>query len=509
MRRDNPVNKNDRIREGEMRRRTFCKSGLAALTTMSMPYGRLLAAPESDVPATGLEGRQLTLKAADVDDFRKSLRGQLLRAGEPGYDGARTIWNRAFDRKPALIARCTGAADVTAAVNFARTQGLLTAVRAGGHSLSGQSVCDGGLVIDLAQMGGIRVDPLARRARIEPGVRLAQIDREAQAFGLAAPLGTVSDTGAAGLTLGGGFGRLCRKYGLACDNLTGADLVTPDGRFVRVSEKENADLLWALRGGGGNFGVVTSLEYRLHAVGPMMFGGPLVYPFSQARELLRGFADFIATAPDEVFVFVFLAPAPDHQRVVMFDCCYCGPVDAGERVLAPLRKIAKPLKDGLGPTSYVALQSGLDEGNPPGRYYIKGGYLQRITPEFSDTIVDYLEHSPADNTVIGISQFGGAISRVKPTATAYWHREPNHEVIVVGFWDDATGAEQTTQWVRGAWKTLEPLTNGYYFNHGGYDESERRIRANYGDNYPRLAALKKRYDPTNLFRLNANVKPAA
>jgi FAD/FMN-containing dehydrogenase len=491
-----------------MKRRTFCKTGLAALTAASLPYTSLLAAPESDVPAIGLDGRQLLLKPKDVEDFRNSLRGQLLRAGEPGYESARTIWNRAFDRKPVLIARCAGAADVTAAVNFARTQGLLTAVRAGGHSLSGQSVCDGGLVIDLSQMDGIRVDPLAKRARVEPGVRLAQIDQEAQAFALAAPLGTVSDTGAAGLTLGGGFGRLCRKYGLACDNLTGADLVTADGRFVRVSANDNPDLLWALRGGGGNFGIVTSLEYRLHAVGPTMFGGVLVYPFSQAREVLRGFSDFIATAPDELFVFVFLAPAPDHQRVVVFDVCYCGPVDAGERVLAPLRKLGKLLKDTLAPTPYVALQRADDADNPPGRYYIKGGYVQRITAALNNAIVGYLEHSPADNTLIAISQFGGAISRVKPAATAYWHREPNHEVIIIGFWNDAAGAEQTTQWVRGAWETLEPLTNGYYVNHGGHDESERRVRANYGDNYPRLAALKKRYDPQNLFRLNANIKPA-
>jgi len=489
-----------------MQRRAFCATGLAALTAASWPsYGALVTA---DVPAIGLDGRQLVLKPKDVEDFRRRLRGQLLLAGAEGYDSARTIWNRAFDRKPALIARCAGAADVTAAVNFARSEGLLTAVRGGGHSLSGQSVCDGGLVIDLSQMGGIRIDPLAKRARVEPGVRLAHVDQEAQAFGLAVPLGTVSDTGAAGLTLGGGFGRLCRKYGLACDNLTGADLVTADGRLVKVSAQDNPDLLWGLRGGGGNFGVVTSFEYRLHTVGPTMFGGELVYPFSQARELLRGFADFIAAAPDELFVFVFLAPAPDHQRVVVFDVCYCGPVDQGERVLAPLRKLGKPVKDGLAPTPYVDLQSADDAGNPPGRYYIKGGYIKQITAELSNAIVDYLEHSPADNGVVAISQFGGAIGRIKPAATAYWHREPNHEVIVIGFWDDATGAEGTTQWVRGAFKALEPLTDGYYVNHGGYDESERRIRANYGDNYARLAALKKRYDPQNLFRLNANIKPA-
>ena len=236
-----------------MKRRTFCGSGLAALTVASLPYHRLLAAVATDIPGVGLDGRQLVLKSKEVEELYRSLRGPLLLAGEPGYDSARTVWNRAFDRKPALIARCAGAADVTAAVNFARTQGLLTAVRGGGHSLSGQSVCDGGLIIDLSLMSGIRIDPLAKRARVEPGVRIAQVDQEAQAFGLSVPLGTVSDTGAAGLTLGGGFGRLCRKYGLACDSLMAADLVTADGRFVKVSATENPDLLWALRGGGRQF----------------------------------------------------------------------------------------------------------------------------------------------------------------------------------------------------------------------------------------------------------------
>jgi FAD/FMN-containing dehydrogenase len=491
-----------------MKRRTFCGAGLAAFAAASLPYGRLLAAGVSEVPAIGLDGRQLVLKPADVEDLRARLRGPLLLAGQAGYEDARTIWNRAFDRKPALIARCAGAADVTEAINFARAHGLLTAVRGGGHSLSGQSVCDGGLVIDLSLMRGIRIDPLTKTARVEPGARLAEVDQEAQAFGLAVPLGTVSDTGAAGLTLGGGFGRLCRKYGLACDNLIGADLVTADGRFLTVSASENPDLLWALRGGGGNFGVVTSFEYRVHAVGPTMFGGDVVYPFMQARELLHGFAGVIAAVPDELFVWVFFLPAPDHQRVVVFNVCYCGLVGDAQRVLEPLRKLGKPLKEELAPTPYVKLQRALDAGNPPGRYYVKGGYVNRFTPELSNALVDYLESSPADNAVIGISHFGGAISRVKPTATAYWHREPSHEVIVVAGWDDPKDAERTTQWVRGAWQRIEPLTAGYYVNHGAFDESERRIRTNYGDNYPRLAALKKRYDPGNLFRLNANIKPA-
>lgn len=491
-----------------MKRRTFCGSGLAALAAASFSYTRLLAAAGSDVPAIGLDGRQLLLRPADIEDFRKRLRGHLLLAGEEGYDSARLIWNRAFDRKPALIARCAGAADVTEAVNFARERGLLTAVRGGGHSLSGQSVCDSGLIIDLSLMNGIRIDPLAKSARVEPGVRLAAVDQEAQAFGMVVPLGTVSDTGAAGLTLGGGFGRLTRRHGLACDNLVAADVVTADGRFLKASLTQNPDLLWALRGGGGNFGVVTSFQYRLHALGPMVFGGSVLYPFTQARELLRGYSDFIATAPDELAVSVYLVPTPDHQRVVTFDVCYCGPVADGERAVAPLRKLGKPLKDNLGPISYVETQRSGDADNPPGRYYIKGGYVRTLTPALCSSIVESFEASPLDNVAVVFAHVGGAISRVKPDATAFWHREPNHEVILIGFWDEPAGAEHTIQSVRGVWRPIEPLTTGYYINHGGYDESERRIRENYGDNYARLAILKKRYDPLNLFRLNANIKPA-
>src|SRR5579864_2684817 len=259
-----------------MKRRDFCAASVAALTCAAVPYRRLLAAGTvAEIAAVGLDGRQLTLKAADIDDLRASLRGELITADHPGYDTARRLWNPAFDRKPALIARCVGAADVRSAVNFAAAQGLLTAVRGGGHSVSGQSGCDGGLVIDLSPMRAVEVDPLARRARVEGGALLGQLDREALAFGLATPVGTVADTGVAGLTLGGGVGRIARKFGLTCDNLTGAELVTADGSWLRVSETENPDLLWALRGGGGNFGVVTSFAFQLHEVSPVMYGGDL------------------------------------------------------------------------------------------------------------------------------------------------------------------------------------------------------------------------------------------
>jgi FAD/FMN-containing dehydrogenase len=420
------------------------------------------------------------------------------------------VWNGAFDRKPALIARCAGAADVTQAVNFARAHELLVAVRGGGHSLSGQSVCDGGLMIDLSPMKAIRVDPLAKTARVEPGVLLGQFDREAQAFGLATTAGTVSHTGAAGLTLGGGFGRIGRKYGLACDNLAAADVVTAGGRFVKTSAKENPDLLWGLRGGGGNFGVVTSFEYQLHPVTPTMLGGALVFPFAQPRALLRSFSDFIAGASDDLYVDAMVVPTPNGQRIIALDVCHCGPAAAAESELAQLRKIGKPLQDGLRPTSYVDLQRSADENYPIGRsYYIKSGFVKAITPQMIDAMVGYLEAAPFPSGVIGFSHHGGAIGRVKPEATAFWHREANHSVMMIGFWDDANGAERNTQWVRGGWKTLEPLTDGFYVNELAHDDTDRRVRGTYGANYSRLAALKKQYDPTNLFRMNANIKPAA
>jgi FAD/FMN-containing dehydrogenase len=449
------------------------------------------------------------LKAVDIEEVRRNLRGELLTAGQDGYDSARKIWNGAFDRKPAIIMRCAGAADVTCAVDFGAAHELLTAIRAGGHSLSGQSACDGGLMIDLSPMSGIRVDPLARTARVEPGVLLGQFDREAQAFGLATTAGTVSHTGVAGLTLGGGFGRLARKYGLACDNLVGADVVTAAGRFVRASAQENPDLLWGLRGGGGNFGVVTSLEFRLHSVAPTVYGGQLVYPIAHAGALLRHFADFISGAPDDLYVEVRLEGRPGGEGDVRFDVCYCGPPSEAERWLSPLRQLGEPLQDQLAPAHYSDLQRMNDGSNPHGRgYYVKSGYLRALTPAVIDAVVDTSASSPPTAMHVGFVPFGGAIARVKPTATAYWHRDPTHALVMVVSWQQSSDAQRSTQWAHETWAKLQPLTTGFYVNLAGKEDTERRAHAAYGDNYPRLAALKKQYDPDNLFRLNANIKPA-
>ena len=493
-----------------MRRRDFCATGVAALAAAALPCRRAAASAGADIPAVGLDGRQLTLKSAHIEDLRAGLRGELISADQSAYDGARRLWNPSFDRKPALIVRCVGAADVRRAVSFTAAHGLLTAVRGGGHSVSGQSGCDGGLVIDVSPMRAVEVDPIARVARVEAGALLGQLDREALAFGLVTPVGTVADTGVAGLTLGGGVGRIGRRFGLTCDNLLGAELVTADGKWLRVSAAENADLLWALRGGGGNFGVVTSFTFRLHEVTPIMYGGELSYPFADARQLLRGFADVVAAAPDELYVDMAMGTAPQGARWLGLTVCYCGPQAEAQRVVAPLRKIGKPLKDQLAVASYATLQGSADlRGISPLGAYGKGGLVYGITPNLIDTMVEFTESAPSDGAFLWMQHQGGAISRVKPAATAYFNRGATHNVGVFTSWKMPAGdTAREIDWVRRAWAKLEPQTRGQYVNLAASDDREVRVHAAYGDNYPRLAALKKRYDPANLFRLNANIKPA-
>jgi len=498
-----------------MRRRTFCAAGIAALATASFPYRRVLGAVSGELGAIGLDGKQLTLSAADIADLRAALRGELLTAGDAGYDDARRLWNAAFNRKPALIARCAGAADVMHAVGFASAHGLLTSVRGGGHSLSGQSVCDAGLEIDLSPMRSVHIDPAAKLARAEPGVLLGQFDREAQAFGLATTAGTASDTGLAGLTLGGGMGRIGQKYGLTIDNLSGAEVVTADGKLLRANAQENPDLYWALRGGGGNFGVVTSFEYRLHPVGPMLYGGEIDFPFAGARQLLRSFVDYMASAPDELDVTCDIDLSEKDPPQVSFDVCYCGSPADGERVLAPLRRLGKPLEDKLGPATYVKLQGAADPVKPfPYGGYFKGGLVRALTPALIDAVVDCVEAAPLPSGFgeISFQPCGGAAGRVAPEATAFWNRHASYDMGVFALWKvPGDGAERNTAWVRAVWQKLEPFAEGYYVNIGEslQEAHAHRVQSAYGGNYPRLIALKKRYDPANLFRLNANIKPDA
>ncbi|HEX6992835.1 MAG TPA: FAD-binding protein [Gammaproteobacteria bacterium] len=488
-----------------MKRRAFCAAGVSVAALSFLPLRRVFAA---DVPALTKDGAEIVLRARDVEDFQAGLRGPLLLPGQDGYDEARRIWNGAFDRRPALIARCAGAADVMRAVGFAKTHDLLVAVRGGGHSLSGQSVCDGGLMIDLSRMRGIRVNPDARRVRAEPGVLLGELDRETQAFGLATPAGTVSHTGIAGLTLGGGFGRIARKHGLTCDNLVAADVVTADGRLVHASEDENPDLLWGLKGGGGNFGIVTSFEYRLHAVGPMMYGGPILYPYAVAGDVLRFFADYALEAPDELNVDAALITAPNGERVLALDTCFCGPLADAERQLEPLRRAARPVQDHAGPTPYVRLQTSMDETYHYGiKAYERSGFLRRIEPTLVDEVVERLAASNLPSAQVIFVHHGGAIARVRPDATAFWHRDAQHSMLIQGHWTDPAQSDEIMGWARSTWDALESHTNGFYVNTIAEDDPQRRVRGTYGENYPRLVALKNAYDPANLFRRNANIEP--
>lgn len=495
-----------------MKRRDFCASAIATIGATALPFGRVFAAVASiatDISAVTGDGRQIVLSRSDVDDFRASLRGQLLLPDAVGYDDARRIWNGMFDRRPALIARCAGTADVVQSVNFARAHELLVAVRGGGHSLSGQSVCDNGLMIDLTPMRSVRVDPARKSVRVEPGVLLGELDRESLAFGLVTTTGTVSHTGAAGLTLGGGFGRLSRRYGMACDNVTAVDVVTASGQFLQANATDNPDLYWGVRGGGGNFGVVTSFEYRLHSFDGRAYGGHLVFPFAQARDVLRGFADAWAQAPDELWIDPNLVVTPAGDKLVGMDVCYSGPPATAERTLAPYRRLGKPLRDELGPMKYTQLQTKDDARARIGRhYYTKSGFVKQLDGNLIDTIIDTFAGPTVPGARIAIPAFGGAMNRVAPDATAFWHRNAAFNVIVQASSDDGSGDAPIMEWVKARWPAIEPSTIGFYANTNLSDAPADRILGVYGGNYERLVALKKKHDPTNLFRLNANVKPS-
>jgi FAD/FMN-containing dehydrogenase len=444
-----------------------------------------------------------------VEEFKASLRGHLLHAGEDGYDEARKIWNGMFDRRPALIARCAGAADVVSAVNFARDNRLQVAVRGGGHSFPGHSVCDGGLVIDLSPMKGVRVDSAARTARAQPGIKWIEFDRETQAFGLATTGGTASDTGIAGLTLGGGLGWLSNKYGLTVDNLISADVVIANGRLLTASGTENQDLFWGLRGGGGNLGVVTSFKYQLHAVGPTVLGGMVIYPLAKAKDLLRFYREFSKVAPDELTTYAAFLDPPGGGTVAAGICCYCGPIDKGEEVVRPLKSFGPPLQDMLGPMPYAAQQCLTDAANPIGSYYYnKGGSMSDLSDQAIEVFAEYAAKKPSPLSAVLIQTVFGAASRVDSEATAFAHRKLPYAPVIVSQWLDAADSETNVGWARDFWKALQPFAGaGAYVNDLGQDD-EDRIRIAYGTNYERLAALKKKYDPDNFFRLNPNIKPA-
>jgi FAD/FMN-containing dehydrogenase len=497
-----------------MRRRTFCASALATMVTAT-PAGRLLAqaidpakAPPADIPAISRLGKEIALPRQAVKDFAATLRGQALLTGENGYEQLRHVWNGMIDRRPAVIVRCLGASDVVRAVNFARDHDLLVAVHGGGHSVSGQSVCDGGLMIHLKPIRGVRIDPIARTARVGAGALLGDLDREAQGFGLVTTAGTVSHTGAAGLTLGGGFGRLARRFGLTCDNLLSADVITAKGEFLRANARENADLFWGLRGGGGNFGVVTSFEYRLHPMQATVLGGPLMYAPEDAREVLNFYAEYSQNLPDELTVTAALVAPPKGKPMALLDVCHSGNPGEAQRAVDQLRRFRKPLADQVRPIPYVKLQTSTDAGNAPGRrYYVKSGFVKEVTPAIIDGMIDGFKPDETRASVIVLQQLGGAISRLRTRDAAFPHRDANYDLMVLASWAGSTQSEAHVGWVRGAWDTLGRHTSGFYINTTTLDDDDARVRANYRENYDRLVALKNKYDPTNFFRLNANIKP--
>jgi FAD/FMN-containing dehydrogenase len=454
------------------------------------------------------DSKYVVIEDAELAAFQANLRGRVLRDGEAGYDDARKVWNGMIDRKPALIARCAGVADVMAAVNFARTNDLRLSVRGGGHNITGNAVCDGGLMIDLSPMKGIRVDPMQRTACAQAGLTWGEYNRETQAFGLASTGGVVSTTGIAGLTLGGGLGWLMGKHGLSCDNLLSADIITADGRFLTANATEHSDLFWGLRGGGGNFGIVTSFEYRLHPVGPVL-AGMVLHPMAKAKEVLRFYRDYARTCPDELTAFAAMMTSPEGAPVVAIVVGYIGPIAEGERLVAPVRKFGSPLADTIGPMSYVQLNTMLDAAFPYGgvQRYWKSSFLKHLGDDVLGILVDRAATMPSPMSLVGFFHVHGAASRVDRNETAFGLRDDQWDYDIVSQWHDVGESAHHIQWTRDFWTEVEPFATGeVYVNHLDAEEGTR-IKAAYSDNYERLVALKNKYDPTNLFRLNQNIKP--
>ena len=444
------------------------------------------------------------LGEATVQDFREVLRGSLVRPGDPDYDEARKVFNGMIDRRPALIARCADAADVAAAIQVARGNGLVVSVRSGGHGVAGHAVVDDGLVIDLSPMKAVEVDAQRRIARAGAGLRLGELIVATERHGLVTPTGTVSDTGVGGLTTGGGYGYLSGRYGMAVDNVVGAEVVTADGRIVRASADQHPDLFWAIRGGSGNFGVVTTFELVLHPV-PQVLGGMLIYPFPTAGEVLRFYREIAATAPDELTVYAALVTGPDGRQAVAVMACYSGDIAEGERVLAPIRAFASPVADLIRPMPYSTMNTLIDAANPSGLLnYWKWNGLRELSEEAIDTVVDFVARVPSPRTVVLIDQLHGAARRVSPTATAFAHRDAPHGLVVLSMWSDPEETERNIAWTRELAAATEPYSTGGAHVNGVVEEQARAV---YGVNYDRLVEVKNAYDPTNVFRHNQNIKP--
>jgi FAD/FMN-containing dehydrogenase len=458
------------------------------------------------------------LSSNAIDELKVATRGQVLLPADSGFDEARQIWNAMIDRRPAVIVRCAGVADVRRAVSFARDNDLLLAVRGGAHNIAGSAVCDDGLMIDLSPMKSVRIDPAARRAFVEPGATLGDFDHEAQAFGLATPLGINSTTGVAGLTLGGGFGWLSRKYGMTVDNLVSADIVTADGELLHTSADAHEDLFWAIRGGGGNFGVVTMFEFRLHPVGPEVFGGLVVLPLEQAKDAIMQYRAAIDTMPDELSVWAvlrlapplpFLPPDVHGKPIIAFASCYTGPLDDGPGALEVVRRFGTPYGEHLGPMPYAMWQQAFDPLLAPGaRNYWKSHNLADLPDGLLDVLIDAIGKLPSPQCEIFFGQIGGETARVAAEATAYPSRDAKYVMNVHGRWSEASDDDRCIAWARGFFEAAAPFALGSVYVNFLTQEETGRIGAAYGPNYDRLVGVKDRYDPHNLFRHNQNIKPS-
>jgi FAD/FMN-containing dehydrogenase len=444
-----------------------------------------------------------------IDAFADAVSGEVIRPNDPGYDGARRIWNALIDRHPGLILRARGAADVVEAVSFARQHDLVVAVRGGGHNVAGRALCDGGLVIDLSAMRGVLVDPGNRTVRVQGGATLGDVDRETHLYGLAVPAGVVSKTGIAGLALGGGVGWLVRKYGPTCDNVLAFELVTADGRLRNVSAGENPDLFWALRGGGGNFGIVTSFLFRAQPISTVL-GGLIVHSREQAGAVLRHYRDFMASAPEELTAYAALMSTPDGQPATAVIPCYCGDPAEGERVMAPLRRFGSPLMDAVQAMPFPAMQKLLDAAFPDGtRNYWKSTFIKELSDAAIDVVVAHANRMQSPLSGVVVEFYGGAAGRVGPTETAFAQRRGEYDIGFMAQWTDPAEDAAHMAWARDAWEAMRPHSSGGYLLNFLSEENPDVIRAAFGDNYERLAQLKRQYDPTNFFSLNQNIKAAA
>jgi FAD/FMN-containing dehydrogenase len=498
-----------------MDRRRFLRSSLAASVAAALPTSQAIAALQAltqvsgDVRAVTGDRNEISLEKAAVQELADSLRGDLLLPGNPGYDDARRVLNASIDKHPALIVQPAVAADIQSAVAFASERKLLVAVKCGGHSYAGKSTCDDGLQIDLSSYRHCRVDPGSRTAYVAGGSLLGDLDHESMAHGLVTTAGTVSHTGVGGLTLGGGFGRLARRFGLALDNVKAVDIVTADGRFLHASDEENPDLYWGVRGGGGNFGVVTSFEFGLHPMQRTVVAGEMIWPLEKAREVLRFYADYAMNAPDELYCDAYMqATMTGEGNGIGLHVCYSGPESKAASVLAPIKQLGDPALNTVAAVDYVAIQRSWDNTDPRNTgTYLKSGFINEFPQAVADALIDGFEPNPGRNTTVFFQHSGGAIGRVPVEATAFAHRKSQANMFAVVSWPLDTDSTPHIDYVRRYWQDLEAATDGYYTNEVA-SEPQAQVNKNYQGNFPRLLEVKKKYDPENLFRLNANIAPA-